>query len=417
LTGAAIDDGGTASLAGGSRLFWRFWTASTVSDAGTAMTAVAMPLLAVLVLHASTLRVSVLTAATYIAWLLIGLPAGVIVSRLPLRGAQVAMDAIRAAAVASVPLAAAVHALTFAQLVAVAVIVGLASVIFDVGNSTFLPAIVSPDELTRRNSLTTGSSAAVQLGGPSLGGLLVQLVGAPACLLVDAVSYGVSAVVLRALPRPPRAAAPDGPAPSMAALIRDGWRFVVRHQVIRPCVSAATLVNMCAGALTAITPVYLVRSLGASAGLVGLVIAADGVGSIAGAAVASRAGARLGSARAVFAAGACSGLSVLLLPLASRGWGLLVFAAGNIGFAAGVTVLSILTRTHRQTASPPDLLPRVMATVRFVSWGAIPVGALAVGVLAASFGNHAALWAACVPAFLTPFALWFSTVRRHRDLA
>lgn len=413
----ATVDHQAAGVTQGSWVFWRFWTAATVSSAGTAVTTVAMPLLAVLVLKASSFQVGVLTAAANVAWLVIGLPAGVIVGRLPLRATQVAMDVIRMAAVASVPIAAALHMLHFAQLVAVALVIGFATVLFDVGNSTFLPSIVSDDELTKRNSLTTGSYATVQVGGPSLGGLLVQVFGAPASLVIDAVSYGLSAILLRSLPRPADETAASGPTSSMATLIRDGWRFVVRHRVIRPCASAATLLCLTAGALTAIIPVYLVRSLGTPAGLVGLVIATDGLGGLIGAAIATYLSNRLGSARAVIFATVCSALSVLLLPIATRRLGLIVFGLGSVGFALGVTVLSILTRTHRQTATPRELLSRVMATVRFVSWGAAPVGAVAVGLLASAFGNHAALWAACLPAVLTPFTLWLSPVRHQRELA
>jgi hypothetical protein len=95
----------------------------------------------------------------------------------------------------------------------------------------------------------------------------------------------------------------------------------------------------------------------------------------------------------------------------------MLFAMGNAGFAAGVVVLSILTRTHRQTATPPELLPRVMATVRFISWGAIPIGALTGGIVATWAGNRGAFWLICALAFLAPLALWTSPVRRLRNLA
>jgi MFS family permease len=160
--------------------FWRYWTASTISRVGDAITTVALPLVAVGVLHASSLEVSFLTAAQYAACLAIGLPAGVIVQRLPLRGTQVAMDLLRAAAVVSVPVAAALHMLHPAHLVLVALVIGLATVVFDVGNSTFLPSIVSKEQLTARNSLTSASVSATQLGGPSLGGVLVQFLGGAA---------------------------------------------------------------------------------------------------------------------------------------------------------------------------------------------------------------------------------------------
>ncbi|AEV87104.1 MFS transporter [Actinoplanes sp. SE50] len=399
-----------------SSLFWRYWTASTVSSAGDAVTAMALPLVAVQVLHASTFEISLITAASFIAWIVIGLPAGVIVHRFPLRGTQIAMDVARAAALLSIPLAHLAGILTLAQVVAVALVISFAGVIFDVGNSTFLPAIVTKEELTSRNSLTSGSQAVTQVAGPSLGGILVQLLGAVTSLVVDVISYLASAVLLASLPRP-QAAAPVTRNASAGRMIRDGWRYVVHHEVVRPCVAAATTINFVAGGLMALTPVFLVRTLGAPVGVVGLLFAAEGVGSLIGAAVTTRLSKVLGSSPAIRWATLVGACFALLLPLATAKWGLVLFAVGNIGFAIGIVVLSILTRTHRQATTPPELLARVMATVRFISWGAVPVGAVTAGVLATSFGNREALWVIVGAAFLTPAVLWGSSLRGKRDLA
>ncbi|MEV4330984.1 MFS transporter [Streptomyces sp. NPDC049597] len=402
----------------GAGVFWRYWTASTVSRTGDAITAVALPLVAIELLNAGSLEVSLVTAAGYAAWLLIGLPAGVIVQRLPLRGTQVALDVLRAVAVLSVPVAAALGGLNLTLLVAVALVIGLATVVFDVGNSTFLPSIVSKEELTSRNSLTSASNAATELGGPSAAGVLVQIFGAPATLLVDAASYLVSAVLLRSLPRPPAAdGAERGRGVPAVELIKDGWHFVARHPVIRPCVVAATLINFCCGALAALVPVFLVRTVDVSAGLVGLLMASGGVGSLLGAAVTPRVARRVGSARGVLYATVFLMACQLLLPLSGSGWGLALFVVGNAGFSCGVVVFSILTRTHRQTVTPTGLLPRVMATVRFVSWGAIPFGALAAGLTATALGTRGALWLSCGVGLLIPVLMLGSPVRRARDLA
>jgi MFS family permease len=402
----------SASTAG---RFWRFWAASAVSRTGDAVTAVALPLVAVGSLGATSLQVSFITAASYAAWVLIGLPAGIIVERLPLRGTQVALDLARAVAIASVPVAAWAGVLHLAQLVVVALVIGLASVVFDVGNSTYLPSLVSKEELTSRNSLTSATTAATELGGPSLGGVLVQLLGAASALVVDAVSYLVSGVLMATLPRHDRL---DGPRPqaSPLELIRDGWRFVARHPVIRPCVVAATLLNFVAGALMALTPVFLVRTLGAEPGLVGVLIATGGVGSLLGASITPRLARRLGSARAVVAGGVLAAGLLALVPLATAGPGLVLFGLGNGGFSLGVVVVSVLTRTHRQTVTPRELLPRVMATVRFVSWGAIPFGALTAGVVSSQLGVRTALWVAVVVVAVVPAALSASGLWARREL-
>lgn len=397
-----------------SRTFWTYWSAGTVGSLGSAVTSVALPLTAVVVLHATTFEVGLLTAATYAAWLLVGLPAGVLVGRLPLRGTQLAMDLVRAAAVMSVPVAWWAGLLTLWQLVVVALVVSIASVFFEIGNMTFLPALVPAEELTARNSLMSGTHATVQLAGPSLGGVLVQLLGAVPALVTDAVSYVVSAVLLRRLPER-TVPAPERRA-SMWTDIREGWHFVVRHPVMGPCMWEATAVNFACGALMALTPVYLVRELGASPGLVGVLMAAEGLGTLAGAALAPRIGRRWGSARTTLVTSALGSVTALLIPLGDGAAGMVWFALGTIGFAAGVVVGSITTRTLRQRVTPSELLSRVMATVRFVSWGAIPVGSLAAGALGSVIGIRGALWCTCVATFLPVAILWASPVRRIRDL-
>ncbi|MEU2878730.1 MFS transporter [Streptomyces sp. NPDC007070] len=410
------DEDRQADGASHAAAFWRYWGASTASGIGDAVTAVALPLLAVLVLHASAFEVSLITAASYAAWLLIGLPAGVLVHRLPLRGTQVAMDLTRAVAVASVPAAAALGVLGLPQLIVVALVVGLASVVFDVGNSTFLPSIVTKEELTARNSLTSGTHAATQLGGPSLGGVLVQLLGAATSIVVDAVSYLVSAALMSSLPRVPHPAH-QGPRRGMAEMIREGWRYVTRHPVIGPCAADATAVNFVCGGLMALTPVFLVRTLDAPPALVGVLIAADGLGTLVGAALTPRIVARLGSGRALRRAAVASPCFAVLMALSGHSAGLALFALGNAGFGACVVVTSIVTRTYRQTATPPELLPRVMATVRFVSWGAIPFGALAAGGASALWNERASFVLMAVLSLASPVVLLASPVRRMRELA
>jgi MFS family permease len=395
--------------------FWRYWTASTVSSVGDAVTTVALPLTAVTVLHASSFQVSLLTAATFAAWVLIGLPAGVVVSRLPMRGTQVAMDLVRAAALLSVPLAAWAGVLSIAQLLGVALVVSLATVVFDVGNSTFLVSVVGKDELTRRNSLTSGTYAVTQTAGPSIGGVLVSVVGAAGAIVADVVSYAVSAAVLSRLPR--AAVGEVDRDVSMRTAIRDGWRYVVDHPVIRPCVAMAVAVNFVCGGLMALTPLFLVRTLHAPIGLVGVLMAAEGVGTLAGATLTTRVASRLGSARTVRVASLVGSLFALAMPLAFGGVGLVVFGVGNAGFAAGVVILSVLTRTHRQQTTPPELLARVMATVRFISWGVIPLGAVLAGGLATAFGIRTALGVVVALTLLVPAIGEVSGLRSRRDLA
>lgn len=406
--GAAVDS------ATGAGIFWRWWWAGSVSAVGSAVSAVALPLTALTVLHATAFELGLIAAASYVAWIVIGLPSGVLVQRLPLRGVQVGADLARAVAVGSIPLAWWSGHLTIAQLGAVALVVSFANVVFDVANSTFLPAIVSKDQLESRNSLMSGTHASTQLGGPALGGLLVQALGTVPTMLVDAVSYLASALLLRTLPV--RGVRASGGWPPVRAMIREGWRFVTRHPVMGPGMWTATAVNFVCGAQLALYPLYLVRDLHAPAGLVGVLLAAEGVGSLVGASLTPRITTRLGSARALLAAGCVTVAGALVIPWGA-GWPAYVaFAVGNVVFAGGVVVLSVTTRTYRQVASPPELLPRVMATVRFVSWGAMPFGGLIAGALAAILGGRLTLLLFAGVTVCAPLVLVLSPIRRLRDL-
>ncbi|KPI00284.1 protein of unknown function DUF894 DitE [Actinobacteria bacterium OK074] len=394
-------------------LFWRFWLAATVSGAGSAMTAVALPLVAVTLLDVSALQVTLLAAAGQAAWLFLGLPAGVIVRRHPLRALQVTLDLVRTAAIGSVPVAWWLGHLSYPYLVVVALVTSSATVLFDIGSSTFLPAVVDKKELNARNSLMSGTEAVTLTGGPSLSGVLVQLFGPVGVLAVDAVSYLVSAVTLRTLPE--RHPEPQPPTRT-AQLIREGWNFVVRHPVMRPCLIWATTANFVTAGLVALTPLYLVREAHVSAGVVGVMIAMEGVGGLIGSAIATRLARRVGTARAMIVAGFAGGLLTLLTPLTTGLGNIYFYAVGYAAFACGAVTGSIMARTHRQTESPADLLSRVMATVRFVSWGALPLGAACSGLLATAVGLRPALALFCAASLLPPLILLLSPVGRRRDL-
>ncbi len=397
----------------GTRAFWTYWSAGATSSVGSAVGAVALPLTALIVLDATAFEMGVIAASAYVAWLVIGLPAGVLTQRLPLRRLQVGMDVLRAVAVASIPVAWWLDVLTVAQLVVVALVTSFANVLFDVANSTFLPSVVPKEQLQARNSLMSGTHAASQLGGPSLGGVCVQLLGAVPTLLVDAASYLASAALLGRLPD---RTMPTSERPPMRAMIREGWDYVTRHPIMGPCMWDATATNFVCGGQMALFALYLVRDLQAPAALVGFLLAAEGIGALVGAALVPSVVRAVGSARACLVAGFVSVGGAILIPVGHGVLGYAMFALGTVVFAAGVVVLSTATRTYRQIASPPELLSRVMATVRFVSWGAIPLGSLAAGVLATWFGARDALFVLAALTLLSPLILMASPVRHLRDL-
>ena len=400
------------------RAFYLAYTSTTVSAVGTAVTSVALPLVAVFALNASTFEVGLVSAATFAAWLVIGLPAGVIVSKFPLRASLVTADLARAAVLLTVPVAAFFDVLTVAQLVVVATFVGIFTVLFDVAFSSFLPSVVPDEDLTARNSLVQGSESVAATVGPAGGGALVQLLGAATSLLVDVASYLVSAACLFALGRPPEDVAvdPGDRETGFVEKIREGVRYVRRDEIVGPLTLAATALNFTGAGVTALATVFLARTLDFGPLAIGLLLATDGVGGVLGAAVATPLVTRLGSARTALLTMVVAPVSALLLPLAYRGPTLALWVLGCLGLASATVAFSIVARVHRQRSVPTVLLPRVMATVRFVSWGIAPIGALVAGVLGQILGVRPALAIVCAALLLGLIPVLASPIRTRRDL-
>lgn len=394
-------------------VFWRYWSATTTSQVGSAMTTVALPLAALVLLEASAFEIGLLVAAGDLGWLLLTLPAGALATHLPLRGLQAGVDFVRAVALLVPAVLWALDLLTMTALFGVALTVSCANVFAFVANTTYIPQVVPKDQLNSRNSLMSGTHAVTQLGGPPIAGVAVQLLGAPLALLADAASYLVSGALMWTLPRAERPRTPRAP---LIQQIREGWAYVLRHPLMRPMMIDATATNFAAGMLLTLTPIYVVRELGASPATYGIVLASEGLGALIGASVGPWLGRRLGTGRLLLTAAVLSVPSVLLMPLGEGGVGMLAFALGNALFAFFTVILSVITRTYRQQESPPELLARVMATVRFVSWSVIPIGGFMAGWIANATSARATLWLIAIAVAVSPVVLVASPLRRQREV-
>jgi predicted MFS family arabinose efflux permease len=375
----------------GHRDFRLLWFGQTISDVGTSVSIVVVPLVAVVYLHASAFEVGVLSALEWLPWLLIGLPAGVWVDRSRRRPLMVSCDIVRTALVASIPVAAAFDALTIGQLLAVAFGTGVATVLFQVAYQAYLPALVVEEHLAEGNAKLQGSQAAANILGPGIGGLLAQAVRAPFALVVDAASYLVSAVALRAI-------GVDEPGPeaaqrrSVRAEIAEGGRFVVHDPFLRTMTISPALGNFCFIGYQSISVLFLVRTVHVTAGVVGVLLAISSVGSIVGAALARPIARAVGTSRALWGSIVLSAPFGLLIPLTGRGAGLLCFVAGNFLMFTGILVYNVTISSFRQAYCPPAMLGRVVASMRFVLFGSMPLGSLLGGVLAQTIGTREALW-------------------------
>ncbi|MGW4641371.1 MFS transporter [Sphaerisporangium sp. NPDC004334] len=385
----------------GSRGLWHgrsyvlFVGADAVSQAGAQVSLVALPLVAVLSLHAGPLQVGLLTAAQMAAFLLIGLPAGVWADRLPRRRILVAADLLRAVALASIPVAVVAGGLSLPHLYAVAFVTGVGTVFFDVAHMSFLPSIVDRRHLARGNGTIETIRSTASLAGPGLGGWLVQVVTAPLALLADAVSYALSAVMLSAIPAagmpPPRA---DSGRPSLFIEVAEGVRYVAGHPVLRVIALVGALNMLGYGAWTSAQALFVLRELRLGPGLYGAVISASAVGGLLGAVAAPRAVARWGTGRTLYGAAAVALPATLVACLAAPGWRVALFPLGLAVAGLAGTVFSVTQLSYRQAMCPPHLLGRMNASMRFLMWSAMPFGGILGGLVGEWRGVGDTLWAA-----------------------
>lgn len=386
-----------------------------VSELGTQVTLVAMPLAAVVTLHASPFQLGLLVAAERAGFLLIGLPAGVWVDRMRRRSVMVTADALRGLLLLTVPIAAWLGVLAIWQLYAVAGALGMVTVFFDVSAQSYLPFLVGQERLVDGNSRLETVRVGGQLAGPSLGGWLVQLVTAPVAILADAVSYLGSAVFLAGIkgrePRPDPAARRG-----LWREMREGAAFVVRQPILRAIAACTATANLFGAMSAAVEIAFLVRVVGLRAGQVGMLMTAAPLGGLAGGLAVSRLSRRFGSARVMWI-GIATWVFVVLMPLAGPGWRVWLFAAGMFAFAFGAILYNVGQISFRQAVTPAPLLGRMNATIRFVVWGTLPLGGLIGGVLGQTLGLRPALWISVLGGLLCCVPLLLSPVRTARDLA
>ena len=388
--------------------FTRLWAGQTVSVVGTQVTLVAVPLVALKLLGASTFEVGLLVAIERLPVLLVGLPAGAIVDRRRRRPVLIAGDVGRALALGSVPLAYWAHALTLVHLYAAVLVTGLLTVFFDVAYQSYLPALVEPDQLVDGNAKLQISESGAQIGGPALAGVLFGALRAGA-IAVDALSYVWSAVCLLAIRTPEapvsRPLVPEGGTPvRFRSEIAEGVRYVWNHPYLRPIAACTGISNLFSTVTVAVFFTYAVRVLHLSAATIGVIIGVGSVGFLLGAVVALPLARRFGIGRTIVASACLFGPPTLLVPLAPVRapvpWLVVSFLVGSVWSP----VYNITQVSLRQTLCPPRLQGRMNATMRFVAWGTMPIGGLVGGVLGTTIGLRRAVligavgqMAACIP--------------------
>ncbi|RLP93028.1 MFS transporter [Micromonospora sp. BL4] len=419
MTTATHTDPGPVRQSGGllrHRDFRLLWAGQAISSVGSNVTTVALPLVAVAVLDAGTFQVAVLTAAAWLPWLLIGLPAGAWVDRLPRRPVMIACDVFCAAAFLSVPLAAVLDRLTVWHLLLVALGAGTARVFFETADQVYLPVLLRADQLPEGNAKLQATQTVSYVVGPGLAGLIAQLTGAVAALLLDAVTFLLSAAcLLRIRTVEPRTRRADR-SRSLRRDIAEGLRFVVRDPYLRVLTVFGAASNIGLIGYQAVLVVFLVRELRLAPGVVGVLVAVMSAGGIVGALLATVLGRRCGTARAMLLGAALTGPPALLIPLATPGVGLIWPALGGVLIGLGVAIGNVLKGSFRQTYTPHHLLGRVTVSMQLLNYGTIPLAAVLAGALGARYGVGTAIGVMTAWLALTPLILLIGPLRRRRDL-
>jgi predicted MFS family arabinose efflux permease len=395
------------------RDFRLLWTGETTSRFGSAISTVAIPLIAISVLQATTFQVGLLTAAAWLPWLLIGLPVGAWVDRLPRRPIMLIAAGASCLLFASIPLIKQAGLLTIHLLLATAVLAGAAAVLFQTAYTAYLPTLIEPADHAEGNAKLHGSASAAQIAGLGCGGLIIQLAGPTDGLLVDAATFGVALICLAAI-RHREPSTRSAAQPGILAEIKAGLQLVAKDVWIRTLTIFGAVSNLALMGYQSIAVVFLVREVGLDAGAVGALIAAASSGGVAGAFAARRVAARFGTARATLLCELLLPTLALLIPLSTVSqW---FYLAGGFCVGAGVVAGNIIKATFYQSYCPPDLLGRLSATSSFVNYGTIPLGALLGGTLGEFLGLRTALWITTAGVPLAGLILLFSPIRRQREL-
>lgn len=394
--------------------FKKLWTAQAISVFGSTISREALPLVAIIALSATPSQIGLLGALGMLPALLLGLPAGVWVDRLRRRPLLIAADFGRAVILVSVPIAALLGVLSLIQLYVVVILAGTLTLFFNVADNSFLPAIVKRENLIEANSKLGVTESLGEIAAPTVAGTLVQLITAPFTILVDSLSYLVSAFFLGQIRSPepaPKATSGGKSAATFWQEILAGLRLIGHNPILRPLAGCAGVAAFFGGFFGALYALYALRVLGLSPATLGMLISAGGIGALLGALLASRLPRRFGPGPALAGSFFMMGLTVLLIPLAaSLPWPVVILLIGQVVGDSALTVYFINAVSLRQSVTPDHMLGRMNASFTFLGTGIAPLGFLCGGWLGERLGIQITLFLAAAGTLAGGIWLAFSPV-------
>ncbi len=402
------------------RDFLKLWSAETISQFGTQVTLLALPIIAATTLNVTPFEFGMLATVEFLPFILLSLPAGVWVDRLRRRPILIAGDLVRAAALISIPIAFALDALTIWQLYIVGFINGCATVFFDVAYQSYLPSLVDRDQIVDGNAKLQTSVSGAQITGPGLAGLLIGAFTAPFAILIDALSFVVSALFMFAIRRHETAPEPQlnaqGERPSMRSEIVQGLRYVGRQRFLRSIAATTGLANFFSNVVYSILILYLVRELLFTPEVLGLAFSVGAVGFLLGALIANRVASRFGVGPTIVGSAFASGPSTLLIAIAPADIAVPFVAASVFVGGLGIAIYNINQLSLRQAITPERMQGRMNATMRFIVWGTIPIGATIGGFLGGVIGLHETIWIGAIGGTFVFLPVLLSPVRSLQQI-
>ena len=400
------------------RDFRQLWIGDTVSQLGTQVGTIALSLLAVTVLLADEFQMGLLATFETLAFLIVGLPAGAWVDRMRKRTVLIVGDLVRGLCLLTLPVAYLAGVLTFPLLLAVAAVVGIATVFFDVAYQSYLPSLVPPARISEGNAKLQVSQSAAKVVGPGLGGVLVRLVGAPLVIFVDAVSFFGSMVFtarIRHREEPP----PRLHRRPLTTEIGEGISFVGREPLLRRIVATTASFNLFGNVGQAMLVLFAIRDVGLGEAELGIAMSLGAVGGLLGAFAAGTIIRVVGEGRSIVLGIMPAVATAALVPLAAghdRQVAITMLAVSMAVFGFGNVVYNVAQVSFRQRLCPRPLLGRMNATVRFIVWGTIPIGAFLGAIIGGRYGAVTALWVGVAGQALAVLPVLLSPLRRMQEL-
>lgn len=399
--------------------FLKLWAGETISMFGSTIDDIAFPLVAILVLDATTFEVAAMGTVLFLPFILFTLPAGVWVDRLPRRPVLIIGDFGRAALYATIPIAYVADVLTLWELYLVGFLVGVFQVFFDVAYMSYLPSLVDRDQIIEGNSKLQVSQSAAQISGPGLGGLLVEALTAPYAVLIDALSFVASGLFILGIRKPEERpeATHDRERTSFWGEAKEGLRFVVGNPNLRAQAGCTATSNFFFSVGFAVLLVFAVRVLGLSAGAIGVVLSIGAVGALVAALTAMRISRRFGIGPTTIAVTLLQGPAFLAIAFAPVGDAAIpVLAASQLVLGYMLVTYNIVQVSYRQTICPARLQGRMNSAMRFIVWGTIPLGTLTGGALGTMVGLREAIAIGAIGSGLSFLWILLSPQRHLRDM-